>query len=474
MVCAAARFENGAHGTIDATTAAYPGFLERIEIACERGTAGLAGTELLVQYQDGRREHIAPDDSAGGTGADPMAFPHDYHRSVMADFIDALETGREPRVTGEEALRVHRLIDALIETGATGRPVRVSSDRGMTETLRFAAIGLDHRHIYHLVGELIAAGAECAGYCPLTSDPRVLEGFRERFPDLKPVDRDRLFDDPTVNIVCSAAIPKDRPQIAIRAMRAGKDVMVDKPGAITLDQVDEIEATARATGRIFSICFSERFVVRACVAAARLVAEGAIGRVIETVGLGRTGSTARSGRAGSSSRRPMAASSPTSPRTRSTSSCSHRREGCRGCRQRHRQPRACQCSSLRGLWRDPAARRSRLRLHPRRLVHARRARHLGRRQVVPAGTEGFIELRKYTDLAGRKGGDHLFLSNRDGTRHIDASGEQLTYFARFPDDVRSRGESAMPDGHALQVTRLAIKAQNGASRIGAGAGKGSA
>ena len=90
----------------------------------------------------------------------------------------------------------------------------------MTETLRFAAIGLDHRHIYHLVGELIAAGAECAGYCPLTSDPRVLEGFRERFPDLKPVDRDRLFDDPTVNIVCSAAIPKDRPQIAIRAMRA--------------------------------------------------------------------------------------------------------------------------------------------------------------------------------------------------------------------------------------------------------------
>ena len=130
MVCAAARFENGAHGTIDATTAAYPGFLERIEIACERGTAGLAGTELLVQYQDGRREHIAPDDSAGGTGADPMAFPHDYHRSVMADFIDALETGREPRVTGEEALRVHRLIDALIETGATGRPVRVSGVAG--------------------------------------------------------------------------------------------------------------------------------------------------------------------------------------------------------------------------------------------------------------------------------------------------------------------------------------------------------
>lgn len=66
--------------------------------------------------------------------------------------------------------------------------------------LRFAAIGLDHRHIYHLVGELIAAGAECAGYCPQTSDPRVLEGFRERFPTLDPVERERLFDDRSIDI----------------------------------------------------------------------------------------------------------------------------------------------------------------------------------------------------------------------------------------------------------------------------------
>lgn len=128
---------------------------------------------------------------------------------------------------------------------------------------RFAAIGLDHRHIYHLVGELIAAGAECAGYCPETSDPRVLDGFRERFPDLRPVERDRLFDDRTIDIVVSAAIPRDRPAIAVRAMRAGKDVMVDKPGAVASDQIDEIERIAAETGRIFSICFSERFVVRA-------------------------------------------------------------------------------------------------------------------------------------------------------------------------------------------------------------------
>ena len=126
MVCAGARFANGAIGTIDATTAAFPGFHEEIILACEKGTALLRGTELLVQLQDGRKVEIEPDRSAGGTGADPMAFPHDYHRAVMEDFVDAIREGREPKVTGEEALKVHRLMDALIETGRQGRPVKVA------------------------------------------------------------------------------------------------------------------------------------------------------------------------------------------------------------------------------------------------------------------------------------------------------------------------------------------------------------
>lgn len=126
MVCAAARFASGAIGTIDATTAAFPGFPEEIILTCEKGAARLAGTELLVQWQDGRRFAVEPDRPAGGTGADPMAFPHDWHRAVMADFVQAIRTDREPKVTGEEALKVHRLIDALIATGRTGAPVRVA------------------------------------------------------------------------------------------------------------------------------------------------------------------------------------------------------------------------------------------------------------------------------------------------------------------------------------------------------------
>ena len=151
----------------------------------------------------------------------------------------------------------------------------------------FAAIGLDHRHIYHLIGELIAAGAHCAGYWTGTSDPKVLEGVRERFPTLRAVDdRDALLDDPAVDLIVSAAIPAERAALAVQAMRRGKDVLVDKPGVTSFEQLAQVRAAVAETGRIFSICFSERHIVPAVEAARRLVAEGAIGEVVQTVGLG--------------------------------------------------------------------------------------------------------------------------------------------------------------------------------------------
>ncbi|MCW7545756.1 Gfo/Idh/MocA family oxidoreductase [Aurantimonas litoralis] len=128
MVAAGIRFENGALGTIDATTAAYPGFPERIEFICRNGTAVLAGTGLDVTFHDGRTERVAPLETAGGTGANPMDFPHDWHRSAIADFLDALDGERAPRISGREALKVHRLIDALIEAGRTGTSVAVAAD----------------------------------------------------------------------------------------------------------------------------------------------------------------------------------------------------------------------------------------------------------------------------------------------------------------------------------------------------------
>lgn len=125
LVAAAVRYAGGALGTIDATTAAYPGYPERIALVCEQGTVQLSGTALTI-LQPGREPvRIEPDASPGGTGADPMAFPHDYHRALIADFLDALDTGRAPAVDGEAGLQVHRLIAALLDSARTGRPVQL-------------------------------------------------------------------------------------------------------------------------------------------------------------------------------------------------------------------------------------------------------------------------------------------------------------------------------------------------------------
>ena len=126
MAVAAVRFANGALGTIDATTAAYPGFPERIEIIGEKATASLVGSDLVVSHHDGRVTELKTEFGAGGTGADPMAFPNDWHRGVIADFLDALDARRQPTVSGREALKVHRLIDALLEAGKTGGTVKVA------------------------------------------------------------------------------------------------------------------------------------------------------------------------------------------------------------------------------------------------------------------------------------------------------------------------------------------------------------
>jgi predicted dehydrogenase len=125
IAAAAIRFENGAMGTIAATTAAYPGFPEHIEMIGTRGTAVLDGTTLVVRLVDGTGFEVGDPAAGGGNGADPMAFPHHNHLAVLTDFVEAVETGRPPRISGEEALKVHRLIEALLESAEGGRAVSV-------------------------------------------------------------------------------------------------------------------------------------------------------------------------------------------------------------------------------------------------------------------------------------------------------------------------------------------------------------
>jgi predicted dehydrogenase len=115
---------NGGVGALMATTAAYPGFAERIELIGERGTAVLAAGQLEVHFQDGTVEKAGESGASGG-GADPMAFANDAHRAVLADFLDALDEGRQPQAHGREALKVHDLIEAVLQSARDRAPVRL-------------------------------------------------------------------------------------------------------------------------------------------------------------------------------------------------------------------------------------------------------------------------------------------------------------------------------------------------------------
>ncbi|HVF65721.1 MAG TPA: Gfo/Idh/MocA family oxidoreductase [Casimicrobiaceae bacterium] len=121
VACASVEYENGAVGVIDATTTAYPGYAERIEIAGTKGSALLEGERLVLQ-RHGADPLVVEGATAGGGGADPMAFSHESHRRLIADFIDALASGRETLASARSALRVHALIDAMLASSKAGEP----------------------------------------------------------------------------------------------------------------------------------------------------------------------------------------------------------------------------------------------------------------------------------------------------------------------------------------------------------------
>ena len=121
-VTAVLRYANGAVGSIDATTAAYPGYPERIALNFTGGTATLEAGELTVMPLDGPLSR-AGEKQATGSGANLMAFDHRPHKAVIEDFVSAIRTGTQPVVSGRSALAVQRLIDAMI--ASQGRPVRL-------------------------------------------------------------------------------------------------------------------------------------------------------------------------------------------------------------------------------------------------------------------------------------------------------------------------------------------------------------
>lgn len=333
--------------------------------------------------------------------------------------------------------------------------------------IRVAVLGIDHRHAFTMLAGMQAAGCEAAGWWT-EGTPLTLDSFAARFPDVPRIaDRRTILDDPAIDMVLISAVPRDRAALAIEAMEAGKDVMTDKPGCVSLDELTLIRDAVARTGRMWSVNYGEHFESPCVLKAAELIAEDAIGRVVQTTSLaphrinrpsregwfyhreGHGGIIADIGShqidqflffAGAKTAEIVSATianygNPDRPTLEDFGEILLRAENAH--------------AYIRLDWYTPDALPA-----------------WGDGRITILGTEGFIELRKYVDVAGRPGGDHLFLTNGTRCEHIDCSRVPLTYFERLCDDIADRTETAMTQSHAFEVMRLALTAEATATRLG--------
>jgi predicted dehydrogenase len=333
--------------------------------------------------------------------------------------------------------------------------------------IRFAAIGLDHRHMYEMAGRLLELGSECVGYWT-EGEPQPLAGFIKRFPHIPRVaDRRRLIEDPTIQLILIAAIPADRAAIAIEAMRAGKDVGTDKPGCTSAEQLAALRQTVAETGRIWSVNYSERFEVAAVTRALELVRDGAIGRVVQTVGLGPHRLN-----------RHLRPAWFFDPKNYGGVLCDI------GCHQIEQflsftgSTDAEIVTAAVGNFANPGD--PLFQDFGEMLLRSDRGNgyvrldwytpdgltNWGDGRLTILGTDGYIELRKYVDIAGRPGTDHLFLVDNKATRYIDCGDAGLPYYPNLIEDILDRSETAMPQSHCFKVMELALRAQAMATRLG--------
>ncbi len=323
-----------------------------------------------------------------------------------------------------------------------------------------AVIGIDHRHAYGMLEGMLEAGAEGIGWWTEGS-PKTLAGFEKRFPDLPRVaDRRSLLDDPKVDMVLISSIPGERAELAIEAMRAGKDVMVDKPGCISQDELNAIQKTQKETGRIWSVDFSERFEVPAVSKAAELIEQGEIGKVVQTVGLGphRLNADLRDPWFFDKSRYGGILADIGSHQIDQFLffTGSETAEIAHACVENHANPDHPKLDDFGEIVLRSTNGHGYIRLDwytPDALPN------WGDGRLTILGTEGYIELRKYVDVAGRDGTDHLFLVNRTRCEHIDCKDVPITYFRNLVADIRDRTETAMTHKHVFETTRLALRAQ---------------
>ena len=336
--------------------------------------------------------------------------------------------------------------------------------------IKFAVINIDHPHIYGMTDAIKRGGGELVAL--YAKQPDLTAAFVKTYPEVKLAKSEsEILEDSSIQLVLSSGIPDERAPLGIRVMQHGKDYLSDKPGIITLEQLAAVKKVQKETKRIYSIMYSERFENKATEKASELVKTGAIGAVIQTVNLaphrignsiGKTGLAVRPDWfwdkkrfggiltdigshqfdqylhfTGSTKAQVLMSQvgnvhHPDKPLFEDFGDVMLSGNGGTG--------------YIRVDWFTPDGLDT-----------------WGDGRLTILGTDGYIEVRKNTDIvSGNKGGNHLYMVNNKEMVHIDCNDVVLPFGPLFVDDVLNRTETAMTQAHCFLATELALKAQKNA------------
>jgi predicted dehydrogenase len=339
--------------------------------------------------------------------------------------------------------------------------------------IKFAVCGMSHDHIYGMVGAVQRGGGELVTAWGGEEDK--LAAFKKRFPDVKIAKtQDEIINDASIQLVLSSQIANERAPLGIKVMKHGKDYLSDKPGITTLEQLDDVRKTIAETKRIYAIMYSERLEVKAAVYAGKLVQQGAIGKVIQTINIAPHQIIQGHGDAGGGGGRPEWFWNPDQYGGILCDIGSHQVDQFlfyTGSKQaevvesqianvRHpNRPRFQDFGDMvlrgdRGLgyvrldWFTPDGLGT-----------------WGDGRLFILGTDGYMEVRKYVDVAVKKQGNNLFVVDNKEARYIDCNQMPLPFGPEFVADIVNRTHVAQDQEQCLLAAELVIKAQRDAKVV---------
>lgn len=332
----------------------------------------------------------------------------------------------------------------------------------------FSAVRLDHGHIYGMCNGLTEAGATLKYVWD--PDEKKVAAFLKAFPQARAArSEEEALEDAETRMIAGAAVTSERCALGLRSIACGKDYFTDKAPFTTLAQLESARKATAETGKKYMVYYAERLHDEGSILAGELVKAGEIGRVISVTGFGphRLGAAGRPAwfferekyggilcdigshqfeqflyyageeEAAVTASRIANFAHPEYPELEDFGDA--QLTGAKGT-----------AGYFRLDWFTPDGLRT-----------------WGDGRMFIQGTEGFIEIRKYVNLASeRDGGGHVFLVNGSGEKYMNAAGVTgYPFFGQLILDCLNRTENAMTQAHAFKAAELCLRAQEQAVRI---------